>query len=59
MKCENNFCIYQSKSKCTLKEIEIDSLGMCVDCIYPDIDEKVLNKAKSKLLKNYEKADNT
>ena len=51
MKCENKFCIYESKGKCTLNEINIDSLGMCADCIYPDIDEKVLNQAKLKLLR--------
>ncbi len=57
MNCENNFCIYQSKGKCILDKVSIDSLGMCTECIYPDIDEKILNQAKSKLLKDYEKAD--
>lgn len=58
MKCENEFCIYQYKNKCTLKEIEIDSFGICADCIYPNIDEKILIEAKLKLLKNYDKRDN-
>ena len=58
MDCENNFCIYQSKGKCLLDKINIDSLGMCAECIYPDIDEKFLNQAKSKLLKTYEKLSN-
>lgn len=58
MKCENSFCIYQSDGDCILKEISIDNLGMCADCIYPNIDEKVLNQAKLKLLKYYEKTDN-
>ena len=57
MNCENNFCIYQSKGKCVLGEVSIDSLGMCAECIYPNIDEKILNQAKSKLLMDYQKAD--
>jgi len=57
MKCENSFCIYQYKSKCTLDKVSIDNLGMCTECIYLDIDENILNQAKSKLLKDYQKAD--
>ena len=52
MKCENNYCIYQYEDKCILDEISIDSLGMCTECIYPDIDEKTLNEAKTKNLKD-------
>ena len=52
MKCENSFCIYQSKGKCMLDEVEIDDLGMCTECIVPDIDEEILNQAKEKGLKN-------
>ena len=55
MNCENYFCIYQSKGKCTLNKIDINNLGMCTECIYPDIDEEIINKAKLKLLKEYEK----
>lgn len=58
MNCENKFCIYQSKGKCILEEIDIDSLGMCADCIYPDIDEKILNQAKLRLLNLYKEIDN-
>lgn len=58
MNCENNYCIYESNGKCLLDEIGIDSLGMCTECIYPDIDEEILNQAKSKLLKTYEKLSN-
>ncbi len=54
---ENVFCIYQSKGKCVLDRISIDSLGLCTECVYPHIDEKILNEAKVKLLKDYEKAD--
>ncbi len=56
MNCENFFCIYQSKGKCVSGKVSIDYLGMCTECIYPDIDEKILEKAKLKLLKEYEKS---
>lgn len=55
MRCDNCFCIYQSQGKCTIDEINIDGSGMCMDCIYPDIDEKILQETKMKLLKKYEK----
>lgn len=55
MKCENSFCIYQSKGKCILDMVGIDILGMCTECIYPEIDEEVLNEAKRTLLKEHEK----
>ena len=42
MNCENIFCIYQSKSKCILENVDINNMGMCADCIYPDIDEKLI-----------------
>ena len=57
MNCENKFCIYQNEGKCILNKVDIDSLGMCADCIQPDIDEKVLNQAKLKLLREYQKAE--
>ena len=54
MKCENSFCIYQSKGKCLLTKVNIDSSGLCTECIYAEIDENVLNEAKLKLLKSLE-----
>ena len=57
MKCENSFCIYQTNGKCILDTVEINSFGMCTECIYPDIDEKTLNQAKKKLLNFFEKQD--
>ena len=54
MKCENSFCIYQSKDVCTIETISINSVGMCVECIYPNIDEHILQKAKAVILKQYE-----
>lgn len=58
MKCENNFCIYQSEGKCILDKISMNNLGMCTECIYPDINKNILNQAKSKLLIDYQKSDN-
>ena len=55
MKCENSLCVYQFEDKCILNEVKIDSLGMCTECIYPDIDENVLKEAKEKALINRQK----
>lgn len=57
MRCENSFCIYQSKGNCMLDQIDIDYLGMCAECIQPDIDKEILYQAKLKLLKKYDKID--
>ena len=53
MNCENNFCIYQNNGECKIKNISINSLGMCSECILPDIDEATLYKEKCKLLEKY------
>lgn len=50
MKCENIFCVYQSKGECTVEEIEIDCTGMCAVYNYPNIEEEILEKAKEELL---------
>ena len=55
MDCENIFCIYQSKGKCTVEEIEIDSMGMCATCLYPEIDKKVLERAKRDILERLDR----
>jgi len=57
MKCENNLCVYQWKGECTIEKTTIDSLGMCAQCIYPNIDEDILKQAKSKTLDQYRKED--
>lgn len=45
--CENEFCVYEEKGKCTLSEISLDISGARSDCIYINIDEQTL-----KILKN-------
>lgn len=57
MKCENAFCIYQSEGDCILDSVCINSLGMCTECIYPNIAPDILNEAKAKLLQAYQKAE--
>jgi len=50
MKCENCFCIYQKNNKCILKNIELDVLGQCHECIYVDIPQKYLEALKNEKL---------
>ena len=57
MKCENKSCIYESKGECILDKVDIDSIGMCTECMYAEIDEKTLTQIKQKLLNSYEKDD--
>ena len=57
MNCENVFCIYQSKGVCNAEQISITSCGMCAECIYPDIDVKMLEREKNALLEKYAKTD--
>ena len=58
MKCENCFCIYQAKGKCIIKNVSINSMGMCTECIYADIDEKILKQSKLKILNKHKNSDN-
>ena len=57
MRCDNNFCIFQEQGKCILSKISVDELGMCSECTYPEIDEKILTEAKLKLLNGYQNDD--
>ena len=45
MNCENSLCIYEEDGVCILKSIEINMLGQCTECIYPNIEE-LLKKIK-------------
>ncbi len=53
MRCEHNFCIYCDNDKCQLKEIWIDSLGMCSNCIEINIEDETLKELKKELLDIY------
>mgnify|MGYP003290400733 CR=1 FL=1 len=50
MNCRNEFCIYQKDDKCILDEINLDIQGSCEECIYVEINNKVLQVAKDKKL---------
>lgn len=50
MKCENELCVYESNGECAIKEIAVNSLGMCESCIRATIDEALLERAKRKTL---------
>lgn len=52
MKCENNFCVYQTKGTCRLKTIRLDNTGMCTECIQPTIDKNILKQAKQEFLQS-------
>ena len=36
IKCENCMCIFWAGDKCSLEKIEMNSAGMCRNCIYCD-----------------------
>ena len=40
-----------------LGEIELDSVGMCTECIFPDIPTEFLEFQKRKLRKKYDEED--
>lgn len=57
MLCENFLCIYQSDGCCFAETVRINRVGICETCIYPDIDNKMLQKAKQRLIERYENQD--
>ncbi len=48
LRCENMFCIYQNDNRCVLDDIDLDIQGSCMDCIYVNIDKKLLDELKEK-----------
>lgn len=55
MKCDNELCIYEKDGLCSLREIELDIVGLCKDCIYVDIDEEYLYRQKETMIKRLNK----
>ena len=53
MECENSLCIYEKNKKCILDEISVNMLGICDECIYPSIDEELLQDLKNKTLERF------
>ena len=52
LSCENEFCIYQKQGNCILKSVQLDIQGNCLDCIYINVEEDVLNSQKQKHLRD-------
>ncbi|MCL2049125.1 MAG: hypothetical protein FWG87_10400 [Defluviitaleaceae bacterium] len=50
MTCENKYCIYSKKNICQLARIEVNSLGMCEDCIIISLDSDFLEAEKERQL---------
>ena len=55
MRCKNKFCIYYRKERCMAEEIAINSVGMCEDCVYVEIDESELKVKRADLLTKIER----
>ncbi len=53
MNCENVFCIYWSSNKCSLDDIYLNIQGNCQNCIYINLDEKIIESERNKLLDKY------
>ena len=54
MNCENCFCLYWKENRCCLASVSLDWAGMCEMCIYVDISESLLKKARSDILEKQE-----
>ena len=50
LNCYNGLCVYQDDGLCSLRKIELDELGQCTSCIYPNIDDELLKKLKLETL---------
>jgi len=50
LNCANDYCLYNKEFKCTLEEVNIDSMGICDDCILVNIDNDVLATEKVRQL---------
>lgn len=48
MNCEDTLCIYQENGKCLLRQLSIDSLGYCSECIHLTFSEAELCARKRK-----------
>ena len=57
MKCEFNYCIYNYDQQCVFGIPEINSSGMCEDCIMVSIDKDFLEKEKERQMKIIEGDD--
>jgi len=55
MKCDLEYCIYNRDYACILEGTQLNSLGMCDECIIVSIPSDDLNEMKAKHLSELEK----
>ena len=55
MHCENFLCIYEKNGKCLIEGIDLDIMGQCTSCIYPNFEKEVLQRYKEKTIKDLDK----
>ncbi len=55
MRCANNLCIYSEEGMCTLKNISVDGMGMCINCTLINIEDEELKNLKKIQLRNLNK----
>ena len=55
MVCAFDYCIYNRNLNCILGNVEINSVGMCDDCIVVSLDEVFLEAEKERQLQEIEK----
>lgn len=55
--CENSYCIYFDDRHCILERIDLNGQGSCNDCIYVNIEEKLLAEKRKALLERYQRED--
>lgn len=57
MKCEAEYCLYNQDYQCTLQSIEINSLGMCAECMLVLLDKDFLEREKARQLSEIRKQE--
>ena len=51
MKCDLDYCIYNKNFECILHSIQINSFGMCEQCVLLTLDKGFLETEKENQLK--------
>lgn len=57
MTCENRLCVYWNNDGCTLREVQLDGMGSCTDCILVSLPEELLARKRRELLNELEKQE--
>ncbi len=55
MRCENELCIYEKDGLCSLKEVELDIVGLCKNCIYIELSKDYLDCKKKAIIERLKK----